>query len=245
MSVAFDAVGPSSSGTSATSGPLTWAHVCGASATDIVITATTNFGGTNAVTGVTYGGQTCSLIAFVASGGTTSGGVAMYYLASPPTGSNTVSVSYASGSGTIIGGSMSFTGGGSHGTGVTAQPAGVSSVSGSVTGTTTGGMICAVTCMGNNTGTFSGTNGVTVQWQDNVDSNTASDNACGGTVASTGGGANQTVGFSKTVSDDWGLVAVEILPGSSSSAKSGTDTSSGAEGVPALVGVGDFPRWVG
>lgn len=207
--VAFDAVGPSASGTSSSTTPLTWAHVNGGSATAILIGVTTHTGTTNAVTSVTYGGQACSLLAFIASGATNAGGIALYYLNSPPTGSNTVSVAFT-GAGLTIGGSISVTASGGIGSVFTANPATVTSASVSVTNTTTGGMIVTVACEGSG-GTFAGTNSVTKQWGLIGDNTSAADNAVGGTVPSTGGGASQTVGFSGA-SDDWGLIAVELLP---------------------------------
>ena len=208
MAVAFDAAG---GGVHATATPLTWTHTPVAAPTDILVGVTSYTGSTNTVTGVTYGGVTCALLAYINSGGITSGGIALYYLANPPVGAQSVSVAFT-GAADTIGGSVSFTGGGSSGAAVTGTAADQSSVSASVPGTTTGGMICAVACFGSS-GTFSGTNSVAVRWSLNVSANTASDNAVGGTVVSTGGGAAQTVGYSNTFADDWGLVAVEVRPG--------------------------------
>lgn len=212
--VAYDAVGPAGGGgTSSSTSPLTWTHINSGSATAILIGVTSHTGSSNLVTGVTYGGQTCGLLTFVASGGGSLGGFAMYYLASPPTGSNTVSVAFT-GAALTIGSSISATGSGSKGSNFTANSGTASvSTSVSVTGTTTGGLIVVGTCCGSPGNPWAGTNSVTLQWSDNVDGNTAADNAAGGTVTSTGGGASQTVGFTITTgSDTFGLIAVELLP---------------------------------
>ena len=94
MAVAFDAVGPTSAGTAFTTSPGTWTHVNGGNGIFVGVTIFT--GSSNTVTGVTYGGVTVPLVAFIVSGtGGTAGGVALYGLIGPtcPTGSNTVSVS--------------------------------------------------------------------------------------------------------------------------------------------------------
>lgn len=214
MAVAFDAVGPSSSGTGSATSPLTWTHVCGATATEIVVGATIFNGSTNVITAVTYGGQSLTLVGFIPSDNDSAGGIALYHLTNPPTGSNTVSVSFTGGGNTNAG-SISFTGSSGIGTAVTGF-SNATSVSASVTNTTTGGMVTAAASYGGTQlNTFSGTNGVTVQWQHPGSGNSGSDNGVGGTVASTGGGASQTVGFSDTGTDFWGIVAVEILPATS------------------------------
>lgn len=234
MAVAFDAVGPSG-GTGASSGtptppstsPLTWTHVLGSSANAIIIGVTSGNGGTNLVTGVTVGGQACTLLGYVASGGITAGGIALYYLLNPPTGSQTVSAAFT-GTAAVIGGSVSYTGVGSIGSPVTNIAVSSGSVTASVPSTTTGGMISAAACVGTVT-TFAGTNSVTLRWNLTGDSSTAADNACAGDVASTGGGASQTVGFSNAASDDWGIVAVELIPPGSAATSSGAMPQPGSQ----------------
>lgn len=223
MAVAFDAVGPAGGGGKNTtngtnSSPFTWTHTPVGTPTDVLIGVSTGGGSANTVTGVTYGGVTCSLVGSWVESGLTqaAGGQALYWCSAPPAGAQTVSVSYT-GTFTMIGGSISFTGGGGGlGTSVSANPTSTSSsISASVSNTTTGGMIGCVTCFGggSGSGTFSGTNSVTVRYADVVNTISAAGNSCGGTVASTGGGASQTVGFSNTKTDNWGFIAVEVLPG--------------------------------
>lgn len=212
MAVAFDAVGPSSSGTGSATSPLTWTHVN--SGNGILVGTTIFNGSTNTVTAVTYGGVSVPFLGFVSGGSGGAGGVALYGLVGPtcPTGSNTVSMSFSDGANHNAG-SISVSGAGSLGTAVTGTGTNTASVTASVSGTTTGGLIVAAGSYGGSSlNTFSGTNGVTVRWQHPGSGNTGSDNGVGGTVASTGGGAAQTVGFTDTGTDFWGIVAVEVKP---------------------------------
>ena len=214
MAVAFDAVGPAGGGgTASATSPLTWTHINGGSATCIVIGATIFTGSSNVITAVTYGGVSCTLAGFVVSGSGGAGGIAMYYLVNPPTGSNTVSVTFTGGNDTVAG-SISFTGSGSTGTPVTGSSSGsTASITASVSNTTTGGMVAAACCYGGTALiTITGTNGVTAQWFKAGSTNSGADNGAGGNVASTGGGASQTVGFTDTGTDFWGIVAMELLP---------------------------------
>lgn len=212
MAASLDAIGPAGgAGAQSATSPLTWAHICGGSATAIVIAATTFTGSSNAVTAVTYGGQTCSLLQFLAFG--SAGGIALYYLASPPTGSNTASVTFT-GAASTIGGSLSALGSSGHGTVFTNTSSGAASLTVGVTGTTTGGLVIVSACYGGASGggTFSAS-GDTLDWQNNHSSTSGADNAAGGHAASAGGGGTSTVGFSNSAgSDQWAMIAVELLP---------------------------------
>lgn len=214
--VSFDAVGPAAgAGITNTVSPITWTHVNNGNAIIVAVIIGTQSG--NPVTAVTYGGVTLPLIKFQATSSSAAGS-AQYGLVSNtlPQGSNTVSVTFTGSTNDIICGSVSLLGAGSLGTPVSTGPAAGTSVSISVPGTTTGGMIVASSSYGGGTGggTFSGTNSVTVRWQLSVSSAFNGDNGVEGTVPSTGGGSAQTVGFSTTgASDNWALVAVEVLPG--------------------------------
>ena len=186
--VAFDAVGPSSSGTHSATTPLTWTHTPVGTPTAILIGVTTFTGATNKVTSVTYGGNACSLIGFSESGGTAAaGGIALYGLLAPPSGAQTISVAFT-GAASTTGGSISFTGPVSgFGTPLITNSVSSTSVSGSVGGTASGGMIGAVACQGSGTAGFAGSNSITVRYAVNVSASTAADNSVGGTVPSAGG----------------------------------------------------------
>lgn len=233
MAVAFDAVGPAGgAGTGGSGTPITWTHVDGASATAI-FAGLTNFGSADSITAVTYNSVSLASQGHQDSNNIASGGGVTAFLltTNPATGSNTVSATHT-GSNNVNAGSVSFTGSGSAGTPVKAFAGGATSVSVSVPSTTTGGMIALTACFGSSA-TFSGTNGVTVRWSHNNSGLSGADNGVGGTVTSTGGGAAQTVGFSNTATDDWGLVAVELLPGGGATA--GPPVSLWAVNRPALV----------
>jgi hypothetical protein len=182
---------------------------------------TISSGSANTITSVSYGATQgsavgLSFLKYVASAGTGPGGLSLYGLVggTVPTGANTVYV-VASDAGNHNAGSVSVSGAASLGTPVSAVAAtSVTSVAVVVNATTTGGLVVAAACFGGGagSGTFAGTNSVSVKWQHNGSISTAADNGVEGAVVSTGAGANQTVGFSSNVSDNWGIVAVEILP---------------------------------
>lgn len=214
MAVTFDAVGPAGgAGTNSSTTPLTWTHVNGGNA---ILIGVTSFGGnTNQITGVTYGGVTIPLLGYIPSGNASGGGIALYGLqgATVPSGSNTVSAAFT-GVNDKIGGSVSYSGAGSLSAGTTNYGTSGNLVSTAIV-THTGGILVAAGCDGS-----SGTWGVTsgnLRWSDNASGGSASDNAAGGDIASTG--ASQTITFTNSASDDWGIVAAEVIP------PTGTNTS--------------------
>lgn len=216
MAVAFDTATAAQAAASAfTNSPHTWTHV---NSGNCIIIGFVNSNGvtTNIVSAVTYGGVSIPLLKW--QGSSSGGGFGLWGLAGAtvPTGSNTVSVTFTIANDAIAG-SISLKNVSSLGTPVSAATTtNGSSFSISVPGTTTGGMIVVGSSFGgaNGGGTFSGTNSVTVGWQDVVSNSGPADNGVQGYVASTGGGASQTVGFSSSASgsDQWAMVAVEALP---------------------------------
>lgn len=228
--VAFDAAGPSSAGTSFTTGPGTWTHVNGG--TGILIGVTIFTGSANTVTACTYGGVTVPLVKFQVSASGGAGGIALYGLAGPacPTGSNTVSVT-CSDTNNHNCGSVTLTDADSIGTPVSGPAAGTTGLSLTVPGTTTGGLIVSAACQGGD-GTFTATSPNIKRVQHLNSSSSGADNLTIGTDPSTGGGASQAVAWTCAVSDDWGMVAVEVLPPSGpesgpNPAGSGTDLGGG------------------
>jgi len=209
VTVTFDAAGPSSAGTSFTTGPGTWTHVNGGNG--ILVGVTTFTGSSNVVTGVTYGGVTVPLLGFVAAGTGGAGGIALYGLVGGtcPTGSNTVSVA-VSDSSNHNAGSVSVSGAGSLGSPVT-NSASATSVSAVIPSTTAGGLIVSAACQGSG-GAFAATSPNVLRWSHLGSSSSGADNGASGTDPSTGGGASQTVTWTIAASDFWGIVAVEVLP---------------------------------
>lgn len=231
MAVAFDAVGPSGGGgTQGTGSPLTWTHICGSSATAIVIALDNGSNTTVGVSAVTYGGVACTALGHeVNTGGSV---IFLYGLINPPTGSNTVSVTFSIGGGEMLGGSVSFTGAGSFGSFFGSQTGGAaaSNETVAVTNTTTGGMILTSGAFGGNGfSTFSTTgSGGTIQVSNPFSSAGPGEMQAVGTYPSTGGGASQTVGISAGAggADEWALGAVEVLP-PWSFVNSGSDQAAG------------------
>ena len=92
MAVAFDAVGPSSSGLQWTTAPTTWTHVCGASATALVVYIAIDNVPSGTSGTVTYNSVSMTKVAeWVSNFSGTAGVIAVYTLLNPTTGSNTVS----------------------------------------------------------------------------------------------------------------------------------------------------------
>lgn len=211
MAVAFDAVGPAGgAGTASATTPLTWTHINGGNA--IIIGVTTFTGTTNAVTSVTYGGVSVPFLGFIPSDNSTGGGIALYGLqgATVPSGSNTVSVAFT-GANNTIGGSVSYSGAGSLSAATTNYGTATGGVFTSTAIVThTGGILTAAACYGTTGGTWGVTSG-SLRWSHNTSASTAADNAGAGDIASTG--ASQTIAITNnSASDDWGIVAVEVIP---------------------------------
>jgi hypothetical protein len=208
--VTFDAAGPSSAGTGFTTSPGTWTHVNGGNG--ILVGVTVFTGSTDTVTAVTYGGVALASLGFAAVGGSV-GGISFWGLTGPtcPTGSNTVSVTVSDGTNNHNAGSISVSAAGTLGTVFSNSATTGTSLGVTVNGTTTGGLIVSVCCNGSGGTITIGTG--TRQWMHLGSTSSGADNGAGATVPSAGGGANQTLTWSASPSDHWGVVAVEVLPG--------------------------------
>ena len=215
MAVAFDALGPSSSGQQSATTSISWTHTAGGSGSVVLVwlaaglTSGTTFG---SFSGVTYGGAAMTLLKSQESGGSGggAGGIYCYGITAAVGGANTVSATYSSATGLqqIIGFSASFTGAGSFNTtGIgTAFNSFATSGSVSATGTTSGGLVCAAVSDGS--GAEAWTAG-TQQWKLDVNTTSGAGNATGATLASTGGTATLT--WTQT-GDAYAAIAVEVLP---------------------------------
>lgn len=142
--------------------------------------------------------------------------VGIYYLDSPATGGNTVSIAASKTSGSslkILGGCISFTGVatgiGTHTSG--ANTSGTTATAGAIT-TASGNYIVAGGSWGSGTGGTAGT-GFTKTFLVNGSGDTAGDDILGEYKASTGGATTPT--FKWTGSDNWIIVAVELIAASS------------------------------
>ena len=220
MAVAFDAVGPSSSGQVSTTTSISWTHTPAGTPTSVLVYFMVGLAGPgvslSTFSGVTYGSASLSLLSTQESGGTGTGygGIFCFGTSSPPSGAQTVSATYGSSSGLqqIIGISVSATGSTGFGTPVPAYSASSASGSLAVTGTTAGGLCVIGICDGSGGESLTGPAGVAQQWKNDYNGTSTSGNVIGGTVASPGGTA--TFAWSQT-SDAYGAIGVEVRAPSS------------------------------
>jgi len=207
--VAFDAAGPSSAGTGQSTSPITWTHVNNGNG---ILIGVTIFGGsTNTVTACTYAGVTIPLVKFQTSGAGANGGGALYGLVGPtcPTGSNTVSMSWTDTATNHNCGSVSVTGAGAIGTPVSSAVITNANCSQAVTATTNGGLVISLVAQGSGT-TFTASAPNIKRVEHLASASSSADNLGLGTDPSTGGTVTPAWNSS---SDDWAIIAVEILPG--------------------------------
>lgn len=195
MAVAFDAVGPSSTGTgtAGTTG-ITWSHTCSGSNRLLVVGVAFSATDTGVTTAVTYNSVSMTSLGKVHTNNQTGGFVELFYLVAPATGANTVSYT-ASATGDLGGGSVSFTGvdqttpvantATNFGTGT--------SVTLSVTNAS-GNMV--VDAMASGSDIFSSNQ--TIRWNQFLNNNGAAGNSAQSTSASTG-----SVSMGYTIADDW------------------------------------------
>lgn len=208
MAVAFDAVGPSSAGQSATATTTTsWSHTCTGSNRLLVVGVAV---GANPSTGITtsatYNSVAMTSIGTQQSGtGSAFGYIQMFSLVAPATGANTVAVTTSATVDALSAGSVSFTGVSQTtplGTPVTAAGSSITPAA-TVTGTTAGNMVIDAACCGS---AFSADT-QTLQWRRNTNGNTGAGNGVQTTAAAGG-----SVAMSHTATADiWGVIAVEVL----------------------------------
>lgn len=203
MAVAFDAVGPGSTGTgtAGTTG-ITWSHTCSGSNRLLVVGVAFSAADAGVTTGVTYNSVSMTSLGKVHTNNQTDGFVELFYLIAPATGTNTVSYT-ASASGDLGGGSVSFTGA-DQTTPVanTATNFGIgTSVTLSVTNTS-GNMVADAMASGSDI--FSSSQ--TLRWNQQLNNNGAAGNSAQSTSASTG-----SVSMGYTIASDWwGIIGTSI-----------------------------------
>lgn len=217
--LAIDSQETSGVGHNSTTSPLTWSFN-NVSGTFLLVGVTVNAvteGAAPTVTGVTYNGVAmtavpgASVSSFVSFAGSF---IALYYLISPATGFNTVSVSFA---GTdeqyldAICGAISFRGASALapvGNGVNASNTTGSSTVATVAvpGTTSGDYVVSLVATGTSVG--SATAPTTLSWLLNISTSDGADNAAMGQQTTSGGTVNPT--YSVTA-DYWFIVAAEVF----------------------------------
>ena len=205
MAVTFDAVGPGTSGQSAIdTTPVTWTHVCGASATlltvEVAIGAYTDSG---IALSVTYNGVSLTSAGLVHVDNTTAGFTQIFYLINPAIGSNTVSITITglTASTTLNAGSLSFNNASGIRNFVTAF------------GNSTAPSVAVTSAVGNMvvdsvaTGTGVTSSSQTLRWLHNTNTATGGGNG----AASTATGAT-TVTMSYVVGTDyWAIAAMDVV----------------------------------
>ena len=213
MAVTFDAVGPGSSGTQSGTSPLTWAHVCGASATLIIVDVSVDAASDDSAVSVavTYGGQSLTSLQRWESGGAAQkvGFAQKFYLFSPPTGSNTVSVTVTgSGFDGITGGSKSYNGAALLGTVVKSDSAGSAVTSGSIVTSTldTDSIVDALVVTGGDTVAFTAG---TSRFNNGTGSGFSGAGSFSASATAPGTGGNVTVSWTMAA-DFFAAIAVEV-----------------------------------
>lgn len=216
MAVTPDAVGPAGgTGAGSVTSPVTWTHITGVTASLLLVgvsvdnTTVTAASPTASYNGVSMGSP---ILTWPSGGaGQTVGFVALFAMASPPSGSHTVSCTFAAGDGET-GGSASYIGHGALGTPVKVDSAAVSLTSGSVavTGTAAGSLVFAV--VGNGSDSLAFTAGTSRYKFAGAGSGAAT--STGG--ADIAGGGTVTVSWTQA-SDFYAAIAVEIQAAGGSS----------------------------
>lgn len=210
MAVAFDAVGPSSSGTiGGGATPLTWAHNPAAGAALAVGVVMDQATSTSTVS-CTFGGVSMTLLGSINVNGDNDGFLYVYGLANVTGGSQTVSFSFSPLVDIIAAGSISFTGAGT--TGATAfgtfQHNTNSNANPTLGFTTTASTNLIAAFLASGQTTITGPTGGTSRFLSENGSSGDCGSIDGATAVATGG----TVTLTYTVAaGSWGLGGVEIL----------------------------------
>jgi hypothetical protein len=215
VAVAFDAAGPTGASTPAvtSAGPLTWTHVCGASATVLLVEVgvDSSADGSLTVSTPTYGGQAMAPVGSkVHTNGGTQGFIQLFKLVNPPTGSNSVSVSVTGGTpGRLWGGSVSYSGAGDAVASGTPTTGSGTSPSMAIPSASSSNMV--VGFLGNGSDSTTATAGTS---RFNSTLTSVGFQACnnGAISDATGTGSNVTISWTQAT-DFWAVIGVEVQAG--------------------------------
>lgn len=213
MVVAFDAVGPAGGAGAASGSPISWTHICGASATMLLVGVSyDDFTFSTVTLGATYNGVAMTSLGAVNSNNNTAGFIQVFYLLNPTPGSNSVVVTRTAGSvAGMLGGSQSYTGSSGAPTVTTAFG---NTTTPTVTVTSAAGdMAAAFMCDGQG---FTAAN-QTLRYRRNDNTVTASGNIQGEDAA---GAASVTLTGTTATADWWGAIGVNIPAGAGAAAAS-------------------------
>jgi hypothetical protein len=222
MALAVNSEMASSAGFNSAGSPFTYSFNNAAGTLLVVgVLVTGTSGSAAAISAVTYGGTAMTAVSGASvtwdSGGVSANLLKFYYLLSPLTGSNTVSITWTDPPAPVdaISGAISFTGNDSvtpiRSTAFTNTALTGTTASVVVTGTTTGNIVVDISGCGASAGFSGRTN--TLSWAKNVSGSTGGDNAESTRAAGTGGSV--TMSHTVSASDSWGVVAIEVQAGGS------------------------------
>jgi hypothetical protein len=214
MTLAFDAVGPSAAGQTATTpASVTWSHTVTGSQTALVVFVgvgqNSGSDATKTISGVTYNGVAMTQIGTPKhTNNDVFGYLACYGLIAPASGANNVVVTFASAPSVAECASLSFTGADQtapFGTPVTGA-ADSATATAAVASNTSGNLIAFGVCCGSDTGT-NPTSPATKRAQANFSHSSAG--GCFGAATIPATGSSVTCSWAVT-SDFWALIAVEV-----------------------------------
>jgi len=229
MALAFDAVGPSSAGVAGSSAAPSWSHTVTGTNTLLLAAIVCDTDATT-ITSINYGGVAMTQIIagsgnYIHANNAGAGWVAVYKLAGAAAGTATITAALSASS-VWEAGSLSFNGADTVtplGTPQAAEGTSLSQPTMSFTPTTSGRIIAAFLGCGNFIN--SATAPLTSRWINNTGGSNAGGMSAGATAPSTGSAV--TVAWSITA-DFWGIQAVEVLPGTGTSALAGLASGTGA-----------------
>lgn len=208
-SVALDTLGPSSGGASvSSSASLSWTHVMG-SGSNTLLTVGVAVGVRSGADGSYSVAARDKGVAMVSAGRVDAGNdghdfAQLVYLLSLPSGSNTLQVTLTGGIADLVGGKMSFTG-------VNATTpvrdvttgTGISTSASATASSAPGDMVVDVLA----TGTSVTSSKQTLRWKKNLNASSGAGNGAQSTAA---GASSVTMGYA-VPSDDWALIAMDVV----------------------------------
>lgn len=209
MAVVFDAVGPSSSGQTGTTSPVTWSHTAASGAALLVGVTLDQATGSTTCT-ATYGGTSMTSLAAVNVNGDSNGFLYVFGLANAGNGgAQTVSVSFSGTTDILAAGSISFTGAdttnaGAFGTAVTNT--GLSNAPQVIVTTANNNGVCGFLADGGPDVTF--TSGGTSRYISNNTSSGDCGSSAGASAASSG--AAITLKWATSGTDSYGVAGIPV-----------------------------------
>ncbi len=218
MAVAFDAVGPNSTGAQSGTSPLTWTHtlVSGSSTVVLAFVSADSANDAGMSIACTCGGVSMTPVATVHSNNGTVGFGTLFSLTAVTSGAKTMVATVSGGSGLddVSGGSLSFTGVNQStplGTPVTGTSAGTSTpATKALASNTNGNLIAGFAVAGSNFS--SATAPSTSRWISPALGATAGAGAYNVGATSPATGSSVTMAWVISAADDWGVILAEVLP---------------------------------